>query len=100
MPLPARFDSLRAALTESGLAQAVLSHPESLASLCCFETPVEDWPVANPFVVVPALLCIGPDEAVLVVADFYASDVPPSGVRLVTYRSYDFERAPDPEGEL
>jgi hypothetical protein len=32
----------------------VLSHPETLAYLGCFETPVEDWPVSNPFVVVPA----------------------------------------------
>src|SRR5207244_5736214 len=58
------------------------------------------WPVANPFVFAPALLCIGPAEAVLVVADFHAPDVRPSGVRLVTYRSYDFERPPDPAGEL
>ena len=75
MPLPARFDSLRAALTESGLAQAVLSHPETLASLGCFETPVEDWPVSNPFVALPALLCLGTDDAVLVCADFHIPDV-------------------------
>ncbi len=97
---PVSLDHLRAALAAAGHAQAVLSHPESLASLGCFETPAEDWPVANPFVFVPALLCIGPAEAVLVVADFHAPDVRPSGARLVTYRSYDFERAPDPAGEL
>jgi Xaa-Pro aminopeptidase len=91
---------LRAALAAAGHGQAVLSHPESLAALRCFETPAEDWPVANPFVFVPALLCIGPDEAVLVVADFHVPDVRPSGARLVTYRSYDFERPPDPAGEL
>ena len=44
------FDRLRAALAEVGLSQAVLSHPETLASLGCFETPIEDWPVSNPFV--------------------------------------------------
>jgi Xaa-Pro dipeptidase len=100
MPLPARFDSLRAALTESGLAQAVLSHPETLASLGCFETPVEDWPVANPFVALPALLCLGNDDAVLVCADFHISDVRADDIKTVTYRSYDFRRAPDPPGEL
>ncbi len=100
MPLPARFDPLRAALTESGLAQAVLSHPETLASLGCFETPVEDWPVANPFVALPALLCLGNDDAVLVCADFHISDVRADDIKTVKYRSYDFRRAPDPPGEL
>ena len=92
------FDHLRAALDAAGHQQAVLSHPETLASLGCFETPAEDWPVSNPFVMVPALLCIGPDEAVLVVADFHTPDVRPSGARLVTYRSYDFQRAAGPCG--
>jgi Xaa-Pro dipeptidase len=100
MPPPARLDSLRAALTESGLAQAVLSHPETLASLGCFETPVEDWPVANPFVALPALLCLGNDDAVLVCADFHLPDVRADDIETVTYRSYDFQRAPDPPGEL
>jgi len=100
MPLPARLDSLRAALTERGLAQAVLSHPETLASLGCFETPVEDWPVANPFVALPALLCLGSDDAVLVCADFHLPDVRADDIETVTYRSYDFQRAPDPPGEL
>ena len=94
------FDHLRAALVAAGCTQAVLSHPETLASLGCFQTPHEDWPVSNPFVLVPALLCLGPDEAILVVADFHAPDVRPCGVRVVMYRSYDFERAPDPAGEL
>jgi len=94
------LDHLRAALDAAGHAQAVLSHPETLASLGCFETPDEDWPVATPFVLVPALLCVGPAEAILVVADFHAADVRPSAARVVTYRSYDYERAPDPAGEL
>ncbi|HST17302.1 MAG TPA: M24 family metallopeptidase [Gaiellaceae bacterium] len=94
------LDHLRAALDAAGHTQAVLSHPETLASLGCFETPAEDWPVATPFVCVPALLCVGPSETILVVADFHASDVRPSATRVVTYRSYDYERAPDPAGEL
>ena len=94
------LDHLRAALDAAGCRQAVLSHPETLASLGCFETPDEDWPVATPFVLVPALLCLGPDQAVLVVADFHAPDVRPSAARVVAYRSYDFERRPDPAGEL
>ena len=94
------LEHLRAALAAAGHPQAVLSHPETLASVGCFETPDEDWPVSNPFVMVPALLCIGPDDVVLVVADFHTPDVRPSGARLVTYRSYDFQQKPDPAGEL
>jgi Xaa-Pro dipeptidase len=94
------FDRLRSALETGGHSQAVLSHPETLAHLGCFETPVEDWPVSNPFVAIPALLCLGPEEAVLVVADFHSPDVRESGAQVVSYRSYDFKRAPDPAGEL
>jgi Xaa-Pro dipeptidase len=97
---PVTLDNLRAAFAAAGHAQAVLSHPETLASLGCFETPDEDWPVSNPFVMLPALLCLGPREAVLVVADFHAGDARESDARVVTYRSYDFERQPDPAGEL
>jgi Xaa-Pro dipeptidase len=100
MTLAARFNGLRLALDADGLAQAVLSHPETLAHLGCFETPVEDWPVSNPFVAVPALLCLGPEAAVLVVADFHAADVRARDLQVVTYRSYDFKSPPDPPGEL
>lgn len=94
------LDHLRAALDAAGHTQAVLSHPETLASLGCFETPDEDWPVSTPFVCVPALLCLGPADAILVVADFHTPDVRRSAARVMTYRSYDYERAPDPAGEL
>jgi Xaa-Pro aminopeptidase len=94
------LEHLRAALDAAGHSQAVLSHPETLASAGCFELPAEDWPVGNPFVALPAVLCLGPEDAVLVAADFHAPDVRPSAARLVTYRSYDFQRAPDPFGEL
>src|SRR5881396_15799 len=98
-PSSTSFERLRAALEGAGHSQAVLSHPETLAALGCFELPVEDWPVSNPFVAVPALLCLGPEEAVLVVADFHAADVR-GDARIVTYRSYDFRSPPDPVGEL
>jgi Xaa-Pro aminopeptidase len=94
------LDHLRAALGAAGHSQAILSHPETLASVGCFELAAEDWPVANPFVAVPALLCLGPDDATLVVADFHADAVQPSEARVVSYRSYDFQRPPDPFGEL
>ena len=100
MTLEARFNRLRLALAADGHAQAVLSHPETLAHLGCFEAPAEDWPVSNPFVAVPALLCLGSEAAVLVVADFHAPDVRPSDTQVVTYRSYDFRSPPDPAGEL
>ncbi len=100
MSVETPLDRLRAALSGAGRAHALLSHPETLAALGCFETPTEDWPVANPFVTVPALLYLHDGDAVLVVADFHAADVRPSPARVVTYRSYDFRRAPDPAGEL
>jgi hypothetical protein len=94
------LDRLRAALDSAGHSQAVLSHPETLASAGCFELPETDWPVGNPFVTVPALLLVAASDAVLVVADFHTGDVRPSGARVVTYRSYDYERPPDPAAEL
>jgi hypothetical protein len=96
----ADLDRLRAALHAAGHSQAVLSHPETLAALGCFAMPVEDWPVSNPFVAVPALLCLGPERAVLVVADFHEADVRACGAQVVTHRSYDFQQEPDPAGEL
>lgn len=97
---PGPLDHLRAALEASGHSQAVLTHPETLAHLGLFEVPAEDWPVSNPFVAIPALLCVGPSDAILVVADFHVPDVRDPGARVVTYRSYDFENPPDPAGEM
>lgn len=94
------LDRVRAELERAELRQAVLSHPETLSALRCFEAPLEDWPVSNPFVAVPALLCVGPADAILVVAGFHAGDVRAEAPRVTSYRSYDFERAPDPWGEL
>ncbi len=94
-----RLELVRAALDAAGHRQAVLCHPETLARLGVFELPAEDWPVSNPFVPVPALLCLG-RGSVLVVADFHAGDVRPSDADVVTYRSYDYGTAPDPPGEL
>ena len=100
MALSSPADRLGPVLADAGHPQAVLSHPETLAALGCFEAPVEDWPVSNPFVAVPALLILGPKGTVLVVADFHLADVRASGVELVAYRSYDFRSPPDPAGEL
>jgi Xaa-Pro aminopeptidase len=94
------IERLRGALAEAGLERAVLSHPETLAQLCLFDPSVEEWPVANPFVASPALLVLGPDTATLLVASFYASHAARSPVPVEQYRSYDYERAPDPAGEL
>jgi len=93
------IELVRAALAAAGHGQAVLSHPETLGRLDVFEQPFEDWPVSNPFVPVPALLCLG-RTAVLVVADFHAANVRPSASHVVTYRSYDYRTPPDPSGEL
>ena len=98
--MPELIDRLRAALAEAGLERAVLSHPETLAHLCLFDPSVEEWPVANPFVASPALLVITLDEATLLVASFHAAHAARSPVPVEQYRSYDYERAPDPAGEL
>jgi Xaa-Pro aminopeptidase len=96
----ALLDRLRAGLEEVGLRQAVLSHVKTLAQLDVFEFPVEDNPVASPFVAVPALLLVGPRDIVLVVADFHQGDVAASATSVVPYRSFDWQRDPDPAGEL
>jgi Xaa-Pro dipeptidase len=93
------LDRLRAVLETADLRQAVISHPETLSWLRAFELPAEDWPVSNPFATVPAVLCVGPSAARLVVADFYA-DAAGEGVAVASYRSYDYERPPNPPGEL
>lgn len=97
---PAILERLRASLRDAGIEQAVLSSPQTLAHLRCFELPAEDWPVANPFVTLPALLVLGPHDARLVVADFHRSDVRTTDIPVIAYRSYDFQHAPDPSGEL
>jgi Xaa-Pro aminopeptidase len=94
------FDRLRAALAETGLERAVLSHPETLAHLCLFDPAVEEWPVANPYVASPGLLVIDADDATLLVASFHAAHASRSPVPVEQYRSYDWERAPAPEVEL
>ena len=94
------IDRLRGALAEAGLERAVLSHPETLAQLCLFDPSPEEWPVANPFVASPALLFVEPDGATLLIASFHAAHAARSPVPVEQYRSYDFERAPDPAGEL
>ena len=48
----------------------------------------------------PALLVLGRDSATLLVASFYASHAARSPVPVAQYRSYDYERPPDPAGEL
>ena len=52
---------------------------------------------SSPF---PALLCLGNDAAVLVVRRLPYRQTSVPTTQVVTYRSYDFRRAPDPPGEL
>ena len=98
--MAAPLDRLRVALERQGLAQAVLSHAETLANLVGYAIPVEDWPLANPFAPDPALLVVTPADAVLVVADFYLGHARDTPARVLAYRSYDYERSPDPSDEL
>jgi Xaa-Pro dipeptidase len=94
------LERLRAVLADAGIEQAVLSHPETVAHVTGFSLPVEDWPVANPFVADPPLLVLGPRGDRLVIADFYAAHAGDAGVAVATYRSYDYKQAPDPQAEL
>jgi Xaa-Pro dipeptidase len=94
------LERLRNVLGTAGLSQAVLSHPETLASLDIFENPEADWPVATPFAPVRALLVLGPTDAITLVADFHAAEAGDSGVRIATYPSYSYEQALDPTSEL
>jgi Xaa-Pro aminopeptidase len=91
---------LRSSLRASGLSQAVLSAPETLAALGVFELPWEDAPVASPFVAVPALLCLGPSTTVLVVAAAHRGDVRAAAGEVVEYRAWDHLQEPDPWAEL
>ena len=94
------LDRVRGVLLTVGVTQAVLSHPETLASLGVFENPEEDWPVATPFAPVRALLVLGPTKAILVVADFHACAAQDRGVRIAANPSYSYERELDPPAEL
>ena len=94
-------DRLREALAREGIERALLSHPESVAHLARFSLPVEDWPVANPFTVDPPLLFLASSgEAVLVLASFWEPHASEASARVVSYRSYDYQRPPDPPAEL
>ena len=42
-----------------------------------FSEPVEDWPVANPFIGGPTILALSPSTTTLVVPDVYARHTPP-----------------------
>ena len=87
-------------LEEHGIRQALLCHPESVAHLSGFSEPVEDWPVANPFVGGPTILALSPSTTTLVVPDVYARHARTARVSQTSYRSYDIHRPPDPSGEL
>ena len=96
----ALIDRLRDVVVRAGVNQALLSHPESVAHLSGFSDPIEDWPVANPFVGGPSLLAVGASVATLLVADFYDGFARSARVPVRSYRSYDIHTPPDPSGEL
>jgi Xaa-Pro dipeptidase len=85
---------LRERLSQEGIHQAVLSHPETLAHLSGFEHPFEDWPVADPFTAAPALLFVTQTEATLVVPQFYASRAESCPYPVVVTPTHDFIGTP------
>jgi Xaa-Pro aminopeptidase len=84
------------ALRRRDLDSAVLSHPETVANLAGYLEPVEDYPVAHPYVSDPALLVLSPTATVLVVADAYAALVEGIQADPILARSYDYLAEPDP----
>jgi Xaa-Pro dipeptidase len=88
------LDRLRESLEREGIRQAVLSSPETLAHLCRFEQPVEDWPVADPFTAGPPLLVVTGDEATLVVPTFYADRAAASPYPVVVSSTHAFSGTP------
>lgn len=95
------LDRLREQLRANSLTQAVLSHRESLAHFAGFYEPVEDWPVANPFLAAPPLLLIRPDDVVLVVPSFSVGHAQGLPWTIVESRTHLFAGTPpDPVAEL
>lgn len=95
-----RLERCRKVLADLGLSQALLSHPETLAYVAGYSAPVEDWPVAHPFLAGPALLAITSETADLIVPHVQAPPDYADVLRTTLYRSYDFEQHPDPWSEL
>ena len=71
-------------------------HPETVANLAGYLEPVEDYPVAHPYVSDPALLVVSPTATVLVVADAYAALVGGIYADPILARSYDYLAEPEP----
>ena len=92
----APLDRIRALLAQRDLTAALLSHPESVANVCGYSAPAEDYPVAHPFVCDPALLLVTESRSVLVVADTYTSLVGGVSAEPLPYRSYDYLAEPKP----
>ena len=93
------IERLRIALRRRDVDQAVLSHPETVANLTGYAAPVEDYPVAHPYVADPAVLVVAPAAVVLVVADAYAALADALPIESIVYRSYDYLAEPDPRAE-
>ena len=87
---------LLAALGDRDVGCAVLSHPETVANLAGYLAPVEDYPVAHPYVSDPALLVVSPKAAVLVIPDAYAALTDGIAAAPILTRSYDYLAEPDP----
>jgi Xaa-Pro aminopeptidase len=90
------LDRLRELIERHDLTAVVLSHPESVANVCGYSAPAEDYPVAHPFVSDPAMLLVTESRSVLVVADAYSSLLESVGAEPLLYRSYDYLADPDP----
>lgn len=95
------IDRTRSALAERGLSQALLSSPETLASLVGYTFPAEDWPVADPFTAAPTLLFIGKTRICLIVPTFFLPFAERASVDVQETLTYRWRGRPiDPYPEL
>jgi Xaa-Pro aminopeptidase len=93
-------ERLRSHLARVDVRQALISHPESVTHLSGFAEPIEDWPVANPFVGGPSLVALDRVGATLLIADFFDGHSRDARLPVRSYRSYDIHTPPDPPREL
>lgn len=90
---------MRASLDQLHVGACVLSGTETVAHLSGYAEPLEDYPVANPFVASPALLVLSRGDARVIAPDSYPLEAAAACVPTSTYRSYAYQDKPDPRRE-
>lgn len=82
------------ALKEEGIAQALLSSPQTLAHLVGFEVDWENWPVGDPFTAAEPLLLLRASTATLIVPQLLAAAAAECRCEVVIAPSHRFRGFP------